>query len=187
MKDRHTLGKIGGLHVTAEPSALGGFLLLWTVFSLLGRGLYRLRPRAAITGGLLAAGLHFLSEMWHQMGHARAAERTGFPMTGIHLWGVLGTSIYPPDEPELPDEVHIERALGGPRASLGLTLAALLVALIVRPAGRMALMVASLFALDNLLVFTVGAFLPIPVLETDGIVIRRYRQAYRKRMVVIQE
>ncbi len=187
MTERYTVGKISGLRVTAEPSAVGGFLFLWVVFSLLGRGVYHLRPRAAVTGGLLATGLHFLSELWHQMGHARAAERTGFPMTGVHLWGVLGTSIYPPDEPQLPDEVHIERALGGPRASLVLTLAALLVTLIVRPAGRMALMVASLFALDNLLIFTVGALLPMPVLETDGVVIRRYRQAYRKRMVVIQE
>lgn len=187
MKVRHTMGKIGGLRVTAEPSAVGGFLLLWAVFSLLGRGFYRLRPRAAVAGGLLAAGLHFLSELWHQMGHARAAERTGFPMTGVHLWGVLGTSIYPPDEPELPDEVHIERAVGGPRASAALALAATLVTFIVRPAGRTALMVASLFALDNLFVFTVGAFLPLPFLETDGAVVQRYRQAYRKRMVVIQE
>lgn len=187
MKERHMVGKIGGLRVTAEPSTAGGFLLLWAVFSLLGRGIYHLRPRAAVAGGLLAAGLHFLSELWHQMGHARAAERTGFPMTGVHLWGVLGTSIYPPDEPELPDEIHIERALGGPRASLGLTLAALLIALVVRPAGRMGLMVASLFALDNLFIFTVGALLPLPFLETDGAVMQRHRHAYRKRMVVIQE
>ncbi|MCA9867397.1 MAG: hypothetical protein KC410_12990 [Anaerolineales bacterium] len=187
MKERHMMGKIGDLHVTADRSAAGGFLLLWAVFSLLGRGLYHLRPRAAITGGLLATGLHFLSELWHQMGHARAAEHTGFPMTGIHLWGMLGTSIYPPDEPELPDELHIERALGGPRASAGLALAAMLVAFIVRPVGRTALMVASLFALDNLFIFSAGALLPLPFLETDGAIIQRYRQAYRKRMVVIQE
>lgn len=99
MKERHMMGKIGDLHVTADRSAAGGFLLLWAVFSLLGRGLYHLRPRAAITGGLLATGLHFLSELWHQMGHARAAEHTGFPMTGIHLWGMLGTSIILPMNP----------------------------------------------------------------------------------------
>ncbi|MBP6016840.1 MAG: hypothetical protein KA586_08980 [Candidatus Promineofilum sp.] len=187
MKERHIVGKIGGLRVTAEPSVVGGFLLLWAVFSLLGRSLYRLRLSAAVTGGLLTAGLHFLSELWHQMGHARAAALTGFPMTSVHLWGMLGTSEYPPDEPQLPDEVHIERALGGPRSSAALALAAMLAAFIIRPIGRTAFMVTSLFALDNLLIFAVGALLPMPFLETDGVVIWRYRQAYRKRMVVIQE
>lgn len=63
----------------------------------------------------------------------------------------------------------------------------MLVAFIVRPVGRTALMVASLFALDNLFIFSAGALLPLPFLETDGAIIQRYRQAYRKRMVVIQE
>ena len=59
-----------------------------------------------------------------QLGHARAAEQVGYPMEGVHLWGVLGTSVYPTDEPELPAEVHVERALGGPKASAVLAVAA---------------------------------------------------------------
>ena len=114
MNKRFPLGKLGRLDITAEPSAVGGFLLLGVVFGLLGVKLFRLKPGAATVGGLLAAALHFIAEMWHQLGHARAAEESGYPMEGVHLWGVLGTSMYPDDEPELPAEVHVARALGGP-------------------------------------------------------------------------
>lgn len=187
MNDRVPLGKVGKLDITAEPSAAGGFLLLWAVFSFLGAKLFRLRPGAAATGGLLAATLHFVAEMWHQLGHARAAEQTGYPMEGVHLWGVLGTSVYPAGEPELPPEIHVERALGGPRASASLTIAAGILASLVRPFSRLAFMIASIFALENSLIFTIGAFLPLPFLETDGTTLQRYRAAHRKRMVVIQE
>ena len=42
-------------------------------------------------------------------------------------------------------------------------------------------------ALENMAVFTVGAFLPLSFLETDGAALQRYRNSHRKRMVVIQE
>lgn len=187
MKKRYKLGNINKLEVTADASVASGFILLWSIFSLIGNKVFRFHPTAAITGGFLAATLHFVAELWHQQGHARAAERTGYPMGGVHLWGVLGTSVYPNDEPSLPPEVHVERALGGPQASAVLTLAAGLVALLVRPFSKPAFMVASLFAGENLGIFTIGAFLPLPFMETDGTTLQRYRDSHRKRMVVIQE
>lgn len=187
MKERFSLGQMGKLDVTAESSAAGGLLLLWAVFSLLGIRLYRLRPGAAITGGLAAAVAHFFSELWHQLGHARAAEKSGYPMEGVHLWGVLGTSVYPAGEPELPPEVHVERALGGPNASLRALAAGLLLSALNWPISRPGFMVASLFALDNLFIFVIGALLPLPFLETDGITLQRYRENHRKRMIVVQE
>ena len=48
-------------------------------------------------------------------------------------------------------------------------------------------MASGMLALENLLIFSVGAFLPLPFLETDGTTLRRQRQAHRKRMVVIQK
>ena len=187
MNGRFSLGKIGKLDITGEPSAAAGFLLLWAVFGWLGSKLFRLKPGAAATGGLLAAALHFVAEMWHQLGHARAAEQTGYPMEGVHLWGVLGTSVYPADEPQLPAAVHVERALGGPRASAALTVATGVLAVLVRPFSRLAFMIASIFALENSLIFTIGAFLPLPFMETDGTTLQRYRAEHRKRMVIIQE
>ncbi|MCL4802785.1 MAG: hypothetical protein KJ046_00630 [Anaerolineae bacterium] len=187
MTAKYSLGKIGKLKITAAPSAIGGFILLWPVFSLLGLKVFRLRPRQALTGGLLATVFHFLSEIWHQMGHARAAEQTGYPMDGVHLWSVLGTSIYPTNEPELPPEIHVERALGGPRSSAMLALAGGMFALVMRAFSPLGFMLGLLLALENLLVFTLGAFFPLPFMETDGTTIKRYRDTHRKRMVIIQE
>lgn len=187
MRQRYPIGKIGKLDITADTSAAAGGLLLWVVLGLIGRRLFGLRSTAALTGGLLATGLHFLSELWHQAGHARAASETGYPMTGVHLWGVLGASIYPPDEPELPGEIHVTRAMGGPRASARLAVAGGLLALLTWPLGGIAHMVALLFALENWLVFTLGAFIPLPFMETDGTILQRYRQSHRKRTLTIPE
>lgn len=187
MNKRQKLGTLGKLEITADASAIGGFALLFVVFSLLGAKVFRLKPAPAFAGGFVAAMLHFVAELWHQAGHARAAEETGYPMQGVHLWGVLGTSIYPAGEPDLPAEVHVHRALGGPRASAVLTAAALLVALMVRPVSKLAFMVSSIFAGENLGIFTAGAFLPLPFMETDGTTLQRYRTSHRKRMIIIQE
>lgn len=187
MNEKYLLGRIGNLEVTAEKSAAGGFALLTIVLSLVGLTAFRLRPGAAVTGGLLGAALHFASELWHQAGHARAAERTGFPMAGVHLWGVLGTSVYPDDEPPLPDEVHVERAVGGPRASAMLAALSGLLVLVTRPLGGVIHLLAVLLSLENWLVFTIGAMIPLPFMETDGEVVRRYRARHRRRMITVQE
>jgi hypothetical protein len=186
MSDKRVeIGRVDGMPITAEPSVLWASLLMWLVVALLGRRVWRLKPGAAVAGGLLATGLHFFSEIWHQLGHARAARRTGYPMTGVHLYTALGTSVYPPDEPSLPGEVHVARALGGPRASLLLAIAGSALALLTWPLRGPVSLVTSLFALDNLLVFTLGALLPLPMIETDGSVLRRHLR--QPRTIVIQE
>lgn len=187
MDKRFRLGEMGQLEVTSSRSTAGGFLLLWALFSAIGLKLFRLRPGAALVGGFLGSLLHFLSELWHQVGHAHAAEQTGFPMEGVHLWGVLGTSVYPVDEPELPGEVHVRRALGGPKASAVLAVAGWLLALATWPVRGIAFMIALLFALENTFIFYLGAFIPLPFMETDGETIRRYWRTHRGRNLVVKE
>lgn len=187
MRQRFPLGSMGRYKITAEPSAAGGFLVLWLVFGLVGKKFFRLSAPAALIGGLLAVLIHFLSELWHQAGHARAAESAGHPMEGVHLWGVLGTSLYPRDEPPLTPETHVERALGGPRASAWLAATAALFIPLARRLGGIPYMLTSLTALENLAVFTLGAFLPLPFMETDGTILQRYRNEHRRRMVTISE
>ena len=46
----------------------------------------------------MATSIHFLSEIWHQIGHFRAAEQTGFPMKGMTFVGPLAFSVYPKNE-----------------------------------------------------------------------------------------
>lgn len=184
---RKKLGDMGGLEITADRSVVGGAAALFVLLTLAALKLFRLPPGKAVAGGLLGVGLHFLSELWHQRGHARAARRTGYPMEGVDLYTVLGTSRYPADEPTLPSQVHIQRALGGPRASGLLAAAAALVALVVRPGRTLRGFLTLFLAADNLAVFTIGAMTPLPFIETDGDTFLREIRRHRPHNVVIQE
>jgi hypothetical protein len=166
MAHAFTLGRAAGLRLLAHPSAMVGSVLLWLLLSGIAVFGLGVSPLAASIGGLIAVLLHWASDIVHQLGHARAARKTGHPMIGIRLWWVLSASIYPSDEGSLPAAVHIRRALGGPLASLLLTVIAAVIALALHPLGGVFWWVALFFFLDNLLVLTLGAFLPLGF--TDG-------------------
>jgi hypothetical protein len=169
-----SLGNIAGLRITAHRTAFIGFVLLWALVAVGVILLLDVRPLEAIVGAFIFMLLHYFSELWHQLGHAWAARRTGYPMIGVRYWWILGASIYPKDEPELPGPTHIRRALGGPAASFLLTMIAFLLAMLVNslPGYSLFLWVLPLVYLDNLLVFTLGAFLPLGF--TDGSTILRW-------------
>jgi Zn-dependent protease len=160
------LGTFLGLEIRVKPSAMATAVLMAGGFYLLLQKGWKWRPWMAVPGGILATAIHYLSEFWHQLGHARAAEQTGFPMKGVTYFGPLALSVYPKNEGLLTAETHIQRALGGPIFSLLLTLATGLVALLFRPIDGLPLFLAVFSFLDNLLVFTIGALLPLGF--TDG-------------------
>lgn len=163
------LGKSGPLDVTAAQSAVVCAVLMAAGLSAGAYYLIHLPIISAIAGGITATVLHYDSELFHQQGHASAANRAGYPMIGMRYWTIFSTSIYPPDEPELPAEIHIRRALGGPFYSLIMTVfAGLVLAFTYSNTGPSGLVfdVFLFFFLDNLLFFTLGAFLPLGF--TDG-------------------
>ena len=130
-----------------------------------------------MAGGFAGMMLHWVAEMSHQLGHANAARETGYPMTGVRFRLLIGISEYPGGEPDLPPDVHIRRALGGPTRSLRVTLLAGLLALLTRPLGAIPTWLGIFFFLDNLLVMTIGAFLPLGF--TDGSTILHWRKVKR--------
>lgn len=160
------LGRAGGLDLTLTPSALWSMAALWLGSSVAGFWLLQLSLWEAVLGGLLAVLIHWLSDFWHQLGHAVAARRIGYPMTGLRFWGIFSTSLWPPDEPPLPGRIHIQRALGGPIASILLGAVAAVIALLLGPEAGLAWPLAVFAAVDNLLVLGFGAFLPLGF--TDG-------------------
>jgi len=160
------LGTIGGLRLSARTSAFISSLFLWIFVFGLGMWVIRLPWSAALLGGLLLVALHWGSILTHHLGHAIAARRTGYPMTGVQLWGLLGRSLYPAAEPALPGQVHIRRALGGPIASTLLGLAAAVLTFLLRPAAGLIWWLALFVTLDNLVILGPGAFLPLGF--TDG-------------------
>ena len=174
MTETRQLFQLGGLTFTMRPSALLGALVLVIVLSGLGVGLRSISTIEAILFGVLATLLHFLSEIIHQFGHAIAARRTGYPMIGVELWLIFGASVYPEDEPELPANVHIRRALGGPIISIIVSiLAGVLILLLQGTSGLLWWLVLWVFVI-NLLVFGFGAFVPLGF--TDGSTLLYWRR-----------
>jgi hypothetical protein len=168
------LGKSGDLDQSATLSAVICLTLMAAALAVAGIYLLKLTVFEGIVGGITVTFLHFDSELFHQQGHASAARKAGYPMIGIRYWAILGTSIYPPDEPELPAEVHIQRALGGPRNSALMAAVAAVAAYVAYSSGGLGLIfyVFLFFCLDNLLFFTLGAFLPLGF--TDGSTLLRW-------------
>ena len=154
------LGRVAGLDLSAIPSAIVGSMVLWVVLSgvalVLGLSLFNV-----VVGAVMAVVLHWACEFVHQLGHAWAARRVGHPMTGIRFWGVLSTSLYPLDEPPLPAALHIRRALGGPAASLLLSLVAALFVWALRPLDGLLWLLALFLSLESFFVMTLGALLPM--------------------------
>ena len=166
--NEYKLGKVAGLTLSIEPLAIIGSILLLVLLGGVAVGVLNLPIGEAIGASLLALILHWVSAIAHHFGHAWAARRTGYPMMGIRLGtlGLLGTSVYPLDERALPATIHIRRALGGPVGSLLFSLVAAVAALVLRAAGGVLWWVGVFFFLDNLVVLTLGALLPLGF--TDG-------------------
>ncbi len=157
------LGTLAGLRLTATRMAVIGTIVLYVIVIGL-MAAFNVPIGSALLGGLIVVFLHWLSESFHQLGHAWAARRTGYPMTGVRFGflGVLSTALYPPDEPPLPANVHIRRALGGPTFSALLSVGAFLVLFMtIRGASAMWKFVLWFFFLENFLVLTLQVFIPL--------------------------
>jgi len=156
-----SLGSFLGLEIRTKPSALLVAMLIWGIFTFVAGRFLKWKLGKAAASGFVAMLIHYLSEMWHQIGHAQMAEQTGHPMKGMEFWGPLSSSIYPKNEGMLPADVHIQRALGGPIFSFSLAFVSGMIALALRYLGGPSLILAYFTFLDNLLVFTVGALFPL--------------------------
>jgi hypothetical protein len=172
-----TLFTVLGVRTTISPAGLAFFAMAAFLLAGLAAVWSGLPLGEALTAGALGGLAMFISEWLHQMGHAVAARRVGYPMVGVHFRSVLAVSEYPAAEPPLPAEVHIRRALGGfwINVLIGLFLAPYAFFLSFR-GGAMAWAV-GFTAFYNLVVVGLGALLPIDipnVLTTDGATLRRY-------------
>lgn len=165
MKTR-TIFTVMGVQVQLTQTGVVGTAVLWLLFTLLAWWLLPLSVGATIVMGVLFTLLHWLGEWLHQMGHALAARRVGYPMQRIRTWYALAAGLYPKDEPPLPAETHIRRALGGPAMSLFLSVVGAVLVGVLRPLGGIPYYLAVFFALENFFVFFLGAFLPLGF--TDG-------------------
>jgi hypothetical protein len=165
MNETH-LGRVYGLDLSVAPSAAAGSALLWAGLAVAARRYARLSVPAAAGIGLAGVLLHWFSESLHQLGHAQAARTTGYPMRGVRYHTLLGTSLYPYTEPDLPAVIHVRRALGGAPVSIALGALATLATLRLRRQRTGPGFLAWQVCLENLLVFGFGSLLPLGF--TDG-------------------
>jgi hypothetical protein len=160
----YQLGKMARVRWTMTPAAIFGSLGLWLVVVVLMIAVFNIPIGSAVLGGVVVVILHWFSEVVHQLGHAWAARRTGYPMTGGRAgkFGLFITSLYPPDEPALPAKLHIRRAVGGPIFSAWLaSIAFIILLMVIQFAGAVWQFVLWFFFLENLFVFTLQVFLPL--------------------------
>ncbi len=158
-----SLGTLAALRLTVIPLAAIGSIGVYVIAIALMAALH-IPIGSALFGGLIVVVLHWLSEMVHQLGHAWAARRTGYPMTGIRCGtlGVFSTSLYPPDEPTLPAQIHIRRALGGPIFSAWVSIVGFVLILMIGPSlAALWSFVLWFFFLENLFVMTLQMFIPL--------------------------
>jgi hypothetical protein len=159
------LGKLGPLMVSAFPNVVIGIVALWAILAAVAYWVLRLPLIEALIGGLIATFIHYSLDYLHQLGHYLAGKRAGYPMKGIRYWLVLAQSIYPSDEPELPARIHIQRALGGPTLSALITIITGVLMWVLIPVGGLAFWLALFAFIEIVFVFTLGAFIPLPVLD----------------------
>src|SRR5256885_1194163 len=97
MENSHSrpLITLGGLSVTVGASAIFCALGLWLALSLVGIFLLSFSPINAVILARPAPSPHWLPESLPQLGHATAARSTGYPMVGIHFWGLLRSEFLP--------------------------------------------------------------------------------------------
>lgn len=154
------LGKLFGLQIDILPVAFGGALFLWVGLFAIAYYWLRLAFGTSVLLGFVAMLLHWAFELIHNMGHAIAAKRTGYPMMGFTFGalGIFAFSRYPKDEPDLSPFIHIRRALGGPIINGLLSV----IFLLLLPVWRGNWFWLGMFALfENLFVYTLQVFLPL--------------------------
>jgi hypothetical protein len=162
MKER-SLGTLAGLQLTVIPLAAIGSIGLYVIVVAL-MAILTVPIGSALLGGLIIVVVHWFTELMHQLGHAWAARRTGYPMLGIRIgtYGVLSTALYPLDEPPLPAGIHIRRALGGPFFSTVLSLIGFMLILAFgSSATALGSFVLWFFFLENFVVMTLQVFIPL--------------------------
>ena len=159
----YTLFTLFGLKTTISSVGIVVYLVSIPVMAWVTAWMRSLTPGSALLAGLLSVPVMFASDWLHQWGHARAARRTGYPMIGIHYHSLFSASQYPPDEPPLPAQVHLQRALGGFWVNM---LAGLLVAPLafyLWPRGGVSGWLAGFTFAWNFLGGGIGALLPIDI------------------------
>jgi hypothetical protein len=169
------LGRLFALDMLLQPqSFVIGSAVLFATLLAIGAGVFGWPLDRALVTALLCVGLHWLLDIAHNIGHAIAARRTGYPMSGVLLGEKLffGRSLYPASEPTLPARVHITRALGGPILSSAIALVAGIALWLVWRDDSLFKWLCAWCFVESVSIFGPGALMPLGF--TDGGTLRTW-------------
>lgn len=143
--------------------------MLWVIFTLVSGALYDLTAAETAIAGIIGTGFYWGMGVFHQLGHAWASRRAGYPMIAVQTYSLIFSgSVYPAAEGELPASVHIQRAFGGPIFNGILAVFAIILAIVTNNQGGLIAWTTFIFVFCNLY-YSVGALTPLPAfIETDG-------------------
>ncbi len=164
--------------IRRTPTAIGSLALAILMF-VTAYFIIKLPLADSLIGALIGVVLHWALEFVHHLGHAFAAKRTGYPMLGVKvgLFYILMMSVYAKDEPELPPNVHIQRALGGPIFSGLLGIVFLVLVLLTRDQNDLLAWLLRLGLFESFLM-SIGALAPVRFIDGGTILywMRRSRE-----------
>jgi len=151
------------LPISIVPAAAVGSLVMGVTLFAIALFLVRLSVIESLVGAVIGVAMHWILEIVHNIGHAYAAQSTGYPMTGIRLGflGIFAMSLYPKDEPTLPARTHIRRALGGPFLSGVVAVIFLVLAILMGDSNSLIAWLVRWGLFESVFVFSLGAFLPL--------------------------
>lgn len=168
--------KFINLPVTFNWSGIIASIIMWLVLTIAAVVITSLTPLDALIVGLIAMLLFWVNDLLHQYGHYLAGKRVGYPMQELYTVGMIAASRYPKNEPDLPAEVHIQRALGGPVLGLiEIVIAGAVVAFFWGSAGTALRFLMGWFMLE-LTLLTLGSFIPFKMgkIEFDGYTLKKW-------------
>jgi hypothetical protein len=84
------LGELFGLELSAKANTIFWAAILGLGLFLVGVFFLNLTLAESLVGAIVCILLHYVSELVHQLGHAGAARRAGYPMRGVRFWGLQG-------------------------------------------------------------------------------------------------
>jgi hypothetical protein len=165
-----------GMRVQVRRSVIPYSLGAAVVLALLAGLVFDISWPLAIIGAVVAVLGHWLVAMIHHYGHYSAGKFVGHSLRHVVMFALLSRDSYPPNEGELPAQIHIRRALGGPIASSLALIGIGVIALICFLTGWDGFWPIYVVLLDNLVVFVLGAFIPLDFVgfETDGSTLVKY-------------
>ena len=151
-----------GMRVEVKRGIIIPAVVIALALGLIAYRLINLSLVESIIGAIVGVLLYYLSSIVHHYGHHIAAKRTGHPMSHVNMWGIIGTSAYPDDEGELPPQVHVRRAIGGPIMSIIVSIVSFLVVMALNSiAGSLVWWLLVWWTISNFFIYTLGALTPL--------------------------